>query len=175
MDTPWFDAPAPLLPEILALNGRWMGDKPAVICDDTVLSWRMFHARICQVANGLRAGGLEPGDRVAVLMDNSPEMLITLFGIIVAGGVTVPLNVMVSDAGLTAMIQDADARALVVSEAHAGRIERSDEHLSRIRRDAWLCHGAAPSGWQDFSAWIEAQDDTDPCVPLEDGDACNII
>ena len=91
MTEPWFDAPAPLLPEILALNGRWMGDKPAVVCGERVLTWRQLHRQLCQVANGLRAAGLDTGDRVAVLMDNSPEMLVTLFGIIVAGD-TLPVK-----------------------------------------------------------------------------------
>jgi len=48
---PWFDAPAPLMPEILALNGRWLGDKPAVICGERVLSWAAFDRQTAQLRN----------------------------------------------------------------------------------------------------------------------------
>lgn len=175
MDTPWFDAPAPLLPEILALNGRWMGDKPAVLCEGERLGWREFHRQLCQVANGLRAGGLKKGDRVAVLMDNSPEMIVALFGIIVAGGVTVPLNTLVGDAGLANMIRDAKAVGVIASTAHAPRLEAHRDTLPRVRNDAWWCAGDPPPGWDDFNAWRSRQDSTDPAVSLDDGDECNII
>ena len=174
MDEPWFDAPAPLLPEILALNGRWMGDKPALVCDGETLGWRGFHRQLCQVANGLRAAGVEPGDRVAVLMDNSPEMLVTLFGVIVAGGVTVPLNTLVADEGLGNMIRDAGAVAVFASGAHAARLEAQREALGAVH--TWVCTDGAPgSRWADFTAWRSSQSDGDPAVPLRDGDECNII
>ncbi len=175
MKDPWFDAPAPLLPEVLALNGRWCGDKPAIICDDTTLSWREFHRQVCQVANGLRSDGLKPGDRVAVLMSNGPEMMVTLFGILSAGGVAVPLNVMVSDAGLLTMLQDAQARALVVTGDHAERLEDHLQALSRLRSSARYCVGPASQNWTDFSSWRQSQALTDPQVPLADEDECNII
>ena len=38
----WFDAPAPLLPEILALNAKWLRSKPALIEGDRVRSWGEF-------------------------------------------------------------------------------------------------------------------------------------
>ncbi len=171
----WFDAPAPLFPEVLALNGRWMGDKPAVICGDETLTWREFHERLCQVANGLRADGLKPGDRVAVLMDNSTEMALALFGVIVAGGVTVPLNTLVADAGLATMIRDAQARAVIASTNHAPRLDTVRAQLDSVRANAWFCTGAAPEGWRDFAAWTTEQDTTDPEVPLADDDECNII
>lgn len=179
MSAPWFDAPAPLLPEVLALNGRWMGDKPAVICDDEVLGWSDFHRRLCQVANGLRADGLQTGDRVAVLMDNSPDMLVILFGIIVAGGVTVPLNTLVAEPGLANMIRDAGAVAVFASEAQAPRLDAHRASLGGVRRwyatDDGAADGARGDGWTAFHAWREAQSSQDPSVPLRDDDECNII
>ncbi len=173
MTEPWFDAPAPLLPEILALNGRWMGDKPAVVCGDRVLTWRQLHRQLCQVANGLRAAGLETGDRVAVLMDNSPEMLVTLFGVIVAGGVTVPLNTLVANDGLATMIRDADAVAVVASAAHAPRLAEHRNELDQVRD--WIAVGVEDGGWTGFTAWREAQSCEDPAIALADDDECNII
>lgn len=175
MENPWFDAPAPLLPEILALNGRWCGDKPAIICDDTTLSWRAFHHQVCQVANGLRSDGLETGDRVAVLMSNGPEMMVTLFGILSAGGVAVPLNIMVSDAGLITMMQDAGVRALIVTDDHAMRLEDRLASLSGLRSGARYCVGKASGDWTDFNDWRKSQASTDPGVSLADEDECNII
>jgi len=175
MDTPWFDAPAPLLPEVLALNGRWMGEKPAVLCGDDRLSWRELHRALCQVANGLRADGLKTGDRVAVLMGNDTEMLLALFGVIVAGGVTVPLNTLVGDEGLAAMIGDADAVAVISDTVHASRLDPLRDRLTTVGDDRWYCSGDTRKGWKPFGPWRAAQDHADPAVALSDDDECNII
>ena len=177
MSSPWFDAPSPLLPEVLALNGRWMGDKPAVIYRDRVLSWRDLGAQLNQVANGLRADGLATGDRVVVLMDNSPEMLVALFGIIVAGGVTVPLNTLVADEGLASMVEDSAAVAVIANGTHASRLDRLRDRLHGPRH--WYGFefegGDTAPGWTGFVDWREKQSTEDPAVRLADADECNII
>lgn len=175
MNEAWFQAPAPLLPEVLALNARWQRERPAVICDGRILSWREFHAQACQVANGLHALGLAKGDRVAVLMSNSEHMVVAMFGIIIAGCVTVPLNTMVSDAGLAAMIGDAGARCVITSADQARRLDAHREELDGVSKEAWIATGDERAGWKQFSAWCEAQDSSDPQVALADEDECNII
>ena len=173
MSSPWFDAPSPLLPEVLALNGRWMGDKPAVIFRDRTLSWRELRDQLNQVANGLRADGLETGDRVVVLMDNSPDMLVALFGIIVAGGVTVPLNTLVADEGLATMVEDSAAVAVMASEAHAPRLEHFRDRLTGVKH--WYATDFAETGWTAFGAWRGCQSVEDPAVSIADTDECHII
>ncbi len=174
-DTPWFDAPAPLLPEVLALNARWLPDRAAIIFGDRTLNWPAFHGRVCQVANGLRAMGLQRGDRVAVLMSNSDDMMVALFGAIVGGFVTVPLNTMVSGEGLAVMIEDAGARVVIASHDQAPRLAPYRERLDLVVDAGWLSTGPAPGGWADFTGWRETQDEADPAVPIGDGDECNII
>jgi hypothetical protein len=36
----WFQAPAPLVPDLIAQNGRWLADRPALIDGEVTLSWR---------------------------------------------------------------------------------------------------------------------------------------
>ena len=90
-----FDNPDVIITDVLSSHGKWRADKPAIICGDTRLTWREFNSRINQVANGLIGLGLQKGDKVSLLMSNRPEMLEILFGAIRAGGVIVPLSVMV--------------------------------------------------------------------------------
>jgi len=175
MSTPWFDAPAPLLPEILALNGRWLGGKPAVICDEQVLSWTDFAQQTSQLANGLIAMGIEPGDRVAVVMSNSAEMMVVLFGILRAGAVAVPLNLAVADAGIEAMIGDAGARAVFASAEQLGRLQTMRDRLPRVMNEAWIGCGNRSDGWAAYAPWLEKQDVSAPAVVLNDEAECNII
>ena len=162
---PWFDAPAPLLPEILALHGRWLGDKPALIGVDETISWATLSRRLEQVANGLIADGLQPGQRVAVLMSNSVAMVEILFGVIRAGGVVVPLNTLVSADALAAMIADAEAVALFVG----------DDHAHRLQALTSACPGLRIHRQHRFAAWRDAQPVTPVALALADDAECNII
>src|SRR5262245_10496500 len=69
-----------LLPEILRLHGRWRASHPAVVADGEVIDWMTFDRRTEQVANGLRAAGCADGERVGVVMNNSPETVEIIFG-----------------------------------------------------------------------------------------------
>ncbi|MEM1413141.1 MAG: AMP-binding protein, partial [Pseudomonadota bacterium] len=173
MPDPWFDAPAPLLPEVLALNGRSLGEKPALVFGKQQLSWGDFTPQLHQVANGLRAAGLCSGDRAAVLMDNSADMAVVLFGIMAAGAVTVPLNTLVADKGLANMIEDAGARAVFASEAHQARLAPFRDRLPSVQH--WFATGSPTPEWTDFKSWRATQAEDDPAVALADDDECNII
>jgi acyl-CoA synthetase (AMP-forming)/AMP-acid ligase II len=94
----WFPIHEPLLPDIIAQHGKWQGERTALIDAHGRLSWREFERDTARIANGLAQLGLQLQDRVAVLMDNSLEMALSLFGIVRSGCVAVPLNISISDA-----------------------------------------------------------------------------
>ena len=93
----WFEAPGLMLPDLVALHGKWRGARTALIEGERRLTWAEFERETARAAHGLGSLGVRAGDRVAVLMDNSLEMAILLFGILRHGSVAVPLNVSVSD------------------------------------------------------------------------------
>ena len=64
-------------------------------------------------AAGLRRLGLAPGDRVAVMMRNSPYSLAVLFGLAKAGIVWVPLNAQLRGEGLRYILEHCEPRGIV--------------------------------------------------------------
>src|SRR5579863_1220730 len=153
----WFQAPGATLPNLVALHGKWRGARTALIEGERRLTWRQFEQQTARAANGLRALGLRSGDRVAVLMDNSLEMAILLFGIMRYGGVAVPLNVSISDDAVARMIEDADARAIFASCRHYGRIDELGAKSKAVARAARVAMGHADSRWIEFNAWLDVQ------------------
>ncbi len=118
-----FDAAAPLLPEILALHGRWRRHREALVCGDVRQDWGAFAGSLNRFANGLHARGVGHGDRVAVLMGNGVPMVHALFGTLNAGAVSVPLNTSVSDEAVLGMLLDAGARAIVATPDQRPRVD----------------------------------------------------
>ena len=69
-------------------------DKAVAIYEGGRLSYGELDLLSDRLAAGLDVAGLRPGDRVGVQLPNIPQFLIAYFGILKAGGVVVPLNVL---------------------------------------------------------------------------------
>ncbi len=77
------------------------------------LTYDQFADRAHRLAHALRGSlGCEPGDRVAYLSPNGPEILEAYFGVVLAGCVLVPLNVRLSAAELQRLVDDCSPRVL---------------------------------------------------------------
>jgi acyl-CoA synthetase (AMP-forming)/AMP-acid ligase II len=153
----WFQAPGIMLPHLVALHGKWRGARTALIEGERRLTWREFEHATARAAHGLDALGLKSGDRVAVLMDNSLEMVVLLFGILRYGAVAVPLNVSITDSTVARMIEDADARAIFASARHWRRIDGLRAQSETVARATTVALDGADSGWTEFNAWLGAQ------------------
>ena len=170
----WLQPHVPLVPDLIACNGRWLADQPAFIEGPTVLSWGEFAAATAQIANGLAALGVSTHERVAVLMDSRLETVLTLFGIIRAGAVAVPLNVSIADSAMAAMCADAACVAVFASGQHCGRIDRLRASGALNARYFIGCEPPA-SGWLEFLSFRAAQKAADPAVAIAPEDECNLI
>ena len=170
-----FDIAQGLISELIAQHGRWQADKPAVVCGDEVLSWTAWDRRTNQVGRALLANGLEPGQRVAVLMSNSLDMLDVLFGAGKAGLCVVPLNLSVTDAALAAMIRDSDARAVVASGEQRDRVDALLAQGVLTTSQQRIGCGASRAGWQDLHRLRDAQSHGVLPAAVAPQAECNII
>jgi long-chain acyl-CoA synthetase len=82
-------------------------------------------ASVC--AGGLKGLGLKPGERVALLMENCPEYIITYFAIIKAGGIVVPLNTFLTAEEILFILKDSGSRVIVYGDSF-------DVHLEEIKK-----------------------------------------
>jgi acyl-CoA synthetase (AMP-forming)/AMP-acid ligase II len=171
----WFQPPRPLLPQLIERHGRWRAARPALIAGDQRLSWAELEHATAQIANGVATQGLERGTRIAVLMDNSLECALVLFGIMRSGCVAVPLNTSITDHAVAAMIEDADARVIFASGRHCARIDRLASVSAAVRTALRIGHGVASGAWHELVPWYRAQPAALPSVEVEPDDLCNII
>jgi len=102
-----------------ALVAQWAAatpDAPAVIFEETTLSYRELHLRSVEEARRLIAQGVRPGDIVAVALPRSEKLLIALLAVMRTGAAYLPLD-LDSPMERTAMVLEDAAPAAIIAEA----------------------------------------------------------
>ena len=92
---------------LLASNAKRYPERAAVICGNRRLSFRQLDAQANQIADALTKHGVKVGDRVAVCLPNSVELIAIMGGIWKAGAVMVPVSGRLSDAESDLIFEDA--------------------------------------------------------------------
>jgi long-chain acyl-CoA synthetase len=85
-------------------------DRPALICGETRLTYSELDAASAGVAAWLRERGVRPGDAVGLMLPNVPEFAIAYYGILRAGGVVVPMNILLKAREIAFYLGDPSAR-----------------------------------------------------------------
>jgi acyl-CoA synthetase (AMP-forming)/AMP-acid ligase II len=162
------------LTRVIARHARGSAERDAVVCGTQRRSWRQLVSRMHQVANALIAAGLRPGGKVATLLNNSTHHLEIILGTIAAGGVIVPLSVLMARDALAAMIENAEAQFLFAAGDTLDQIEPIRGKLGRIPSGAFIAVDAGPPGWARYDEWICAPA-TEPAVDHRFDDTISIL
>lgn len=94
-------------------------DRDALIFGEMRLPYSLVNSVACQVAGLLRDRGIGQGDKVALSCPNLPYFPMVYYGILKAGAVVVPLNVLLKPREIAYHLEDSDARALFCFEGTA--------------------------------------------------------
>jgi acyl-CoA synthetase (AMP-forming)/AMP-acid ligase II len=163
------------LPRVWATHAEYYPAKTALVCGDQRLSWVELNERLNQVANTLLAAGIGKGDKVAVLMTNSIEMFVIMYGISKAGACMVPISGLLTADQVAGLIDDSDSRMLFVSAALWQLVEPVAGKLDKIEADKRVSVGFQAGGWQAFDSWLDQEAVGNPVVNYRMDDEFNII
>ena len=121
-----FDTPASTLADLVQAQVARTPDGVAVVYEGRYYSYREINEAANQVAHWLIGQGIGAEDRVAVLLDKSPELVITALGIVKAGAVYLPIDPTYPEDRLTFILGDCDAKLVLrepVSEVDGFRTD----------------------------------------------------
>jgi long-chain acyl-CoA synthetase len=102
------------LGSILLANANEKPEAVVLRAGDLAMTYGELDRAVRGVATSLRARGISPGDKVALLVPNVPEFTIAYFGILYAGAIVVPINVLAAAPEVTYFLEDSGARVLIV-------------------------------------------------------------
>jgi fatty-acyl-CoA synthase len=110
-------------------------DEPALLFEDSVLTWREFDRLSDAMARWLARLGIVAGERVAVFLPNCPQFNWVFFGLLKHGAVHVPISPMARHFELQHQLVDSGAAVIVCTEAHLPLVRqaRADPAVSALR------------------------------------------
>ncbi len=90
------------------------GDRVALKLDDAEVTYNALNEGSARVAGLLQGKGVKPGDRVGLMVPNVPYFAIAYYGILRAGGVVVPMNVLLKGREVAFYLKDPEAKLVFV-------------------------------------------------------------
>ena len=108
--------------EMIAAAGQRNPDGEAIVFGDERLTWRETVRRSSAIAAGLKGLGLQPGDRLAVLVGNRTEFVLTLYAAAQLGLIAVLLSTRLQKPEVAYMLTDCAASAIIYDTTLADRL-----------------------------------------------------
>jgi long-chain acyl-CoA synthetase len=109
---------------ILTDNAQQRGDAIALKLDDVEVSYATLDGASAHVAGLLKERGVEPGDRVGVMLPNVPYFAVCYYGILRAGGIVVPMNVLLKGREVAFYCNDPESKLMFVWHDFAEAAEK---------------------------------------------------
>jgi long-chain acyl-CoA synthetase len=167
--------PASTLPDLIDYHGRIRPKAESLVIEGQRFTWAQTAARVSQIANTLIGMGVGKGDKVAILAKGSAEYFDSFFGVLAAGACVVPLSGMATAETISLMVNDCDAKVLMLSEDMRDLIDPVNDELVKLIDGGRIGYDFSDDTWQDFATWIAGSPVDYPNIELAPEDDFNII
>jgi long-chain acyl-CoA synthetase len=124
------DQPNANLATLLTTSAAKFPERIAIRLDDAAVPYAALDGGSQRVAGMLKALGIEPGDRVGIMLPNTPHFPLAYYGALRLGAVVVPMNPLLSKREVAFYLEDSGAKLLMAwhgfAEAAEGGVEQVD-------------------------------------------------
>lgn len=148
-------------------NARREPEKIAVISGEVKLTFQQFAEKVNRLGNALLSMGLKKGDRVAFLDKNCPWYLEFYFGVMQAGMIAVPLNYRLVSQEYVYLINNSEAKALIVGESFIQLIDEIKNEIPHVEQFIALKDA---QGYQHYEKILANSPSSDPGIPVDEKD-----
>jgi long-chain acyl-CoA synthetase len=166
-----------LVHHFLEVSAERLPDKVALICNHQRLSYQDIETQSNRLANAFRSQGLQRGDRIALYLQNCVEIAISIFAVLKAGCVFVPINHTTKFDKLLYILKDCQARTLITNGRHIEQIKTLKQAVSTLKTVV-LTSPLRPLDGDDYLGYDAIQSDYSdlrpPCRTIDRDLACLI-
>ena len=142
-------------------------NKIAIVSSEGTQTYAQLWSRVCRLGSGLAELGLVPGDRIALLMQNSSRYLEIYQAAALMGMAVVPLNFRFTASEIEYVVNHSGARALLFDDSFAGTVQSLRTKLRSVAGRHVVTDGAADHATHSYETLIAAGRETPPSTPAD--------
>ena len=131
--------------------------------------------RVNQLAHSLLSLGLSKGDKVAVLLENSIEIVEVFLATAKTGIIIVPINFRLVSSEVEYIAGNSDAKAFIVHDEFTSTVDPIKAKLTNIAPDNYIAVGQAVEGYRSYDGFIENASDSEPDIAVAPEDTWVLI
>jgi len=159
----------------LKMNAKKFADKPALKDRNRSYTYAQLNDRVNRLAHGLLALGLSKGDKVAVLLENCLEIVEVYLATAKTGLVIVPINFRLVSGDVEYIVNNSDARALIVNDDFIASVDPVRPQLTNLPEDRFFAVGAAGNGYRSYEELLENSSTEEPSAEVNPEDPWILI
>ncbi len=159
----------------LKLNAKKYPDTVALKDATRSFTYPEVNRRVNQLAHGLMGLGLEKGEKVAVLLENSIEIVEVYLATAKCGLVIVPINFRLTGRDVDYITNNSDARAMIVHDEFTPVVDSVREKLVKIDSDKFFAVGQSVNGYRNYEDLMAGQPETEPDAQVASTDPWILI
>jgi len=146
----------------LKINAKKFPDTVMLKDSRRSFTYPQANSRVNRLAHSLLTLGLSKGDKVAVLLENSIEIVEIFLATAKTGIIIVPINFRLVGAEVEYIVTNSDARAIFVHEEFTATVDPIKAKLKNIPPQNYIAVGQAVEGYRSYDALIENAADSEP-------------
>ena len=163
------------LGQIQRLNAKKFPHKVALMDKDRSFTYPELNKRVNRLAHSLTALGLQKGDKLAVLLENSIEIVELFLAAAKTGIILVPINFRLAGPEVEYIVNNSDARAFVVHDLFADTVRPIKDRLSNIPPENFVMVGKTAQGFREYEDFIKDAADDEPETEMDVEDTWILI
>lgn len=164
-----------VLGEILARNSRKYPNKAALLSEGRQLAYGEFNERVNRIAHAMQDIGIARGEKIALLLFNSIELIECCFAAAKLGAVAVPLNCRLVGHEIAYILNDSDARALIYAGNFHEQIAGIRDQLPGVREFIGVSAPGGESWSRDYGELLSKGSPDEPLSIVDDDDPAQIL
>ena len=163
------------LGQIQKLNAIKHTETVALRDKNRSFTYPQLNRRDNRLAHSLTTLGLQKGDKVAVLLENSIEIVELFLATAKTGIIIIPINFRLAAPEIEYIVNNSDAKAFVVHDLFADNVDPVRAQLTNIPPENYVMVGKPRKGYLDYEDFIKDARDDEPDVAMDPKDTWILI
>ncbi len=163
------------LGQMLKMNAKKFPGMVALKDATRSFTYPELNKRVNRLCHSLLSMGLKKGDKAAVLMENSIEIIEIYLATAKTGIVIVPINFRLVARDIEYIVNNSDARAFIADGEFCGTVDSIRHELKNIPSDCFISVGGGVKGYREYEEFISTSGDGEPESRVEAKDTWILI